>query len=244
MPVDKFGRTPSVGYEAPSGVSIRYVNSNFLRRDGTSTTTGPLNMNNNRISNVVDPMDGQDAANMSYVDDQTIDKLRKTGDVMSGKLDMGGKKIVNVEQPTDDNDVATKGYVDVRKPIIAIWAEERGQTTDGEYEWSFGNGSDGQDHRWLGYTMPVSGRIIKGSLTAVMAKPYISQTGRVVVNVVINGTERTEYSIIKDSDKWSDYVSFATPLELRAGDRVNFISRTTNPSVAGSVATALIELDI
>ena len=40
MPVDKFGRDNSIQSNISSGVSVRYVNNNFLRRDGTNNAVG------------------------------------------------------------------------------------------------------------------------------------------------------------------------------------------------------------
>ena len=61
MPVNKFGGMSIEFNRSDSEVSITYINNTFLRRDGTKSATGPLNMDTNRISNVVDPLDDQDA---------------------------------------------------------------------------------------------------------------------------------------------------------------------------------------
>ena len=47
-----------------------YVDSTFLKLDGTSAMTGALNMGTHKITNVVDPTSAQDAATMNYVDTQ------------------------------------------------------------------------------------------------------------------------------------------------------------------------------
>lgn len=100
MPVDKFGRDLSEGYVSDAGVSVRYINNNFLRKDGSGTATGPLDMGKNRISNVVDPIDEQDVATKHYVDRP-----------MQGAMNMGGNRIMSLGSPQRDDDAATRRFV-------------------------------------------------------------------------------------------------------------------------------------
>lgn len=67
MSVDKFGRPPQFRSDS-SGVSISYTNNNFLRRDGTNTATGSINMTGNTLTNVSNPVIDQDVATKNYVD--------------------------------------------------------------------------------------------------------------------------------------------------------------------------------
>ena len=59
-----------------------------------------------------------------------------------------------------------KNYVDSHKQVITVWTEERGTVNDGQYEWAFGNGSDGRNHAQCGYTMLAPGRTLRMGLTA------------------------------------------------------------------------------
>ena len=72
MPVDKFGRSSRDHYRTDSEVSRlkTYLNNTFLRTDGSKSASGTLNMDTNKISNVVDPLNDQDAATKHYVDAQ------------------------------------------------------------------------------------------------------------------------------------------------------------------------------
>ena len=107
MPVDKFGRDNSIQSNISSGVSVRYVNNNFLRRDGTNNAVGPLNMDSNRISNVVNPVADQDVATKSYVDGS----VGGTNNA-SGNLDMARNRIENLPfNPVDTNDAASAAFV-------------------------------------------------------------------------------------------------------------------------------------
>ena len=68
MSVDKFGRHSSSHIYTEPGVSVRYVNNNFLRRDGSNDVDGELNMNNNKITGLADPTNAQDVVTKHYVD--------------------------------------------------------------------------------------------------------------------------------------------------------------------------------
>ena len=161
-------------------------------------------------------------------------------------IDMSNHYISNTLDPADPQDVATKNYVDTRqmrasKSVIAVWAEESGTLREGEYEWSFGNGASGSAHRMIGYCIPVSGRIIMGSISALA---NITLSNNVRICIVINGIEQSNYAIIKAPNQWSGHVTYETPLELNAGDRINFVSKSTDNRVSCAIVSVLIELDL
>ena len=93
----------------------------FLKKDGQRSMTGDLNMDNNNIIRLKDPVNDADASTKGYTDRkidniQKIDTtlfIKKDGLVpMAADLDMGTHKIINVGQPTTDTDAASKGYID------------------------------------------------------------------------------------------------------------------------------------
>jgi len=90
------------------------INDEFLRRDGQNTPTANISLDNNRIINVLDPVDPQDVATKSYVDSSggSTDKVSRSGDTMTGALGMTANKIYDVLDPVDPQDAATKSYVD------------------------------------------------------------------------------------------------------------------------------------
>ena len=93
MPVDKFGRSGN-STVVTEGVSLSYINNNFLRRNGTNTATGSINMTGNTLTNVSNPVNAQDIATKHYVDmSGSYDKVSKSGDNMTGELLMGGNLI-------------------------------------------------------------------------------------------------------------------------------------------------------
>ena len=67
MPVDKFGRM-SDAKTRDTGVSLTYINNNYIRSDGNTPVSGSINMKGNTLYNVVDPVNLQDVATMEYVD--------------------------------------------------------------------------------------------------------------------------------------------------------------------------------
>ena len=128
------------------------------------------------------------------------------------------------------------------KLIITVWAEEKGPLSDDNYEFSFGNGSSGPEHAYGGYCMSAPGRIIQGSLTATESKIFFAE--EVNVNIVINGIEKSNHSIVKKSREICSCAVFADPIELNQCDVINFISRTANARITNAYVSILIELDL
>ena len=67
MPVDKFGRMSDTKTK-DTGVSLTYINNNYIRSDGGTPETGSINMNGNTLYNVSNPVNRQDPATKTYVD--------------------------------------------------------------------------------------------------------------------------------------------------------------------------------
>ena len=116
MPVDKFGRMSDTKTK-DTGVSLTYINNNYVRSDGETPLTGSLDMQGNTLYNVADPVNPQDVVTKVYVDNTKGSGVigRKTGNGVSIKenLDFLGKqKIKNLPDPVNDKDAVTKEYVD------------------------------------------------------------------------------------------------------------------------------------
>ena len=349
MPVDKFGRMSDTKTK-DTGVSLTYINNNYIRSDGTTPVSGSINMNGNTLYNVSDPVYPQDVATKEYADttnkafvlfegkslaigdlsmggrrlndvgmpienhqasnkfyvDTIVDTatagdkaLRKiqvgifssTGDIdMNGNsitglpnpidrdaaankndvdnggaitklpngaftavsdIDFNGFSLKNIPEPTDGKDAVNKAYVDDRtiqpatpipKLIITVWAEEKGPLGNGHYEFSFGNGSSGSEHAYGGYCMNAPGRIIRGSLTATESRIILSE--ELKINIVVNGKEQVNQSIVKKSGDICSCTIFRDPIELKQCDIINFISRTSNSKITNAYVSILIELDL
>ena len=116
MPVDKFGRMSDLKTK-DTGVSLTYINNNYVRSDGQTPLTGSLDMRGNTLYNVADPVNPQDVVTKVYVDNTKGSGVigRKVGDAVSIKenLDFLGKqRIKNLPDPVNDHDAVTKEYVD------------------------------------------------------------------------------------------------------------------------------------
>ena len=165
-------------------------------------------------------------------------------------IDFNGFSLKNIPDPIDGKDAVNKAYVDDKtfqraapvKPIITVWAEEKRLLGNGHYEFSFGSGSSGSEHAYGGYCMSAPGRIIRGSLTATEGRNILSE--EVKVNIVVNGKEQVNQSLVKKSGDICSCTIFCDPIELNQCDVINFISRTTNSKITNAYVSILIELDL
>ena len=101
------------------GVAGRIPDVNdFLKKDGSVSMTGNLNLGNKKIVSLATPTSNTDAATKKYVDDNAgspnlSNYLKKDGSVaMTGELNGGGNKIINIGKPLQNTDAATKDYAD------------------------------------------------------------------------------------------------------------------------------------
>ena len=220
-------------------------------QDGIFASTGDIDMNGNSITGLPNPIDRDAAANKNYVDNGgAITKLPNGAFTAVSDIDFDGFSLKNIPDPIDGKDAANKAYVDDKtvqpaapiKPIITVWAEEKGPLGDGHYEFSVGNGSSGNEHVYGGYCMSAPGRIIRGSLTATQSRIILSE--EIKVNIVVNRKEQVNHSIVKKSGDICSCSIFRDPVELKQCDVINFISRTTNSQITNAYVSILIELDL
>ena len=149
---------------------------------------------------------------------------------------MNNNKITGLADPTNAQDVVTKLYADSRKPVITIWAQEVGNLTARQFEWSFGGGNTPEK---MGYCMSTSGRILRGSLSSINNN---NRKGLALVNVVINGQVNSQL-ILKPNGAYSHTTVFNPPIAVSRDDIINF--RTHADATAdNSIASLLIELDL
>ena len=133
MPVDKFGRMSDTKTK-DTGVSLTYINNNYVRSDGETPLTGSLNMRGNTIYNVADPVNPQDVVTKVYVDNTKGSGVigRKTKDGVSIKENMdflGKQKIKNLPDPVNDHDAVTKKYVDEKDAVTKEYVDEKDAVT-------------------------------------------------------------------------------------------------------------------
>ena len=221
-------------------------------QDGIFASDGEIDMNGNSITGLPNPVDRDAAANKNYVDNGgAIVKNPDGSFTAASDINFIGYRLKNLSKPKDSRDAVNKAYVDKKlslpsligpKPIITVWAEEKGPLNNGHYEFSFGNGSSGPEHGYGGYCMTAPGRIIRGSLTATESNNIFA--GELIVNIIVNGKEHAQESIVKKSGELCSCTIFRDPIELKQYDIVNFISRTANNKVTNAYISILIELDL
>ena len=133
MPVDKFGRMSDLKTK-DTGVSLTYINNNYVRSDGETPLTGSLDMRGNTLYNVADPVNPQDVVTKVYVDNTKGSGVigRKIGDSVSIKENMdflGKQKIKNLPDPVNDHDAVTKKYVDEKDAVTKEYVDEKDAVT-------------------------------------------------------------------------------------------------------------------
>lgn len=95
---------------------MSYVVSNCLKIDGNNQMTGDLDMNEQNIKNMLDPVDEQDSVNNRYLESQLTDYVDRNGNQpLRNDLNMLGYKIINLKyfDPDDysDQDVVNIQYL-------------------------------------------------------------------------------------------------------------------------------------
>ena len=87
-----------------TGVSLTYINNNYIRSDGSTPVSGSIDMKGNTLYNVSDPVNPQDVTTKEYVD--TANKAFIFGDgryMATDDLSMGGRRLNNVGMPVENH---------------------------------------------------------------------------------------------------------------------------------------------
>ena len=112
MLVDKFGRMSDTKTK-DTGVSLTYINNNYIRSDGGTPVTGSININGNTLYNVSDPVNPQDVATKEYADTTNKAFVLYEGKYLAvGDLSMGGRRLNDVGMPIENHQASNKFYVD------------------------------------------------------------------------------------------------------------------------------------
>ena len=100
----------------------------------------------------------------------------------------------------------------------------------------FGNGNE--NNKQYGWPSPVDGNIIRASICACAGNRHASE---VIVGLVLIGVD---VKITKPANEWSNHTIFSNPITIKAGDRINFRSKTSNSSVTHAMVSLLIKIDM
>ena len=129
MPVDKFGRM-SDAKTRDTGVSLNYINNNYIRSDSGTPVSGSIDMRDNTLYNVSNPVNPQDVATKEYADkvggvETAIVKMRNGTYGAIGNIDMRGYTLTNVLNPADAQDVVMKEYADKMVNNVEKYVDEK-----------------------------------------------------------------------------------------------------------------------
>ena len=109
-----------------SSAATKQELANYLKKDGTDTMKGSLDMANNRIFHLPNPTGTQQPTPFGFTEARY---LQVTGtNKMLGNLNMDSKGIINLKTPTSNTDAATKKYVDdnTGAPDLSDYLEKDG----------------------------------------------------------------------------------------------------------------------
>ena len=226
------------------------------------TPDNHFHLQNKRLTNISAPMNDHDAVTKKFVADLLKTKAATTSvnnelakktnssalkdyalitdlgtlaiefnDALKSKVDYN-----DLETKTQDNNLAAN--TQKTNPFITVYAEENGPLIKSSLQWSFGNGCE--RNKQCGWPSPVDGKIVRGSICVCAGNHKASE---VIVGLVLNGTDK-DLKIVKPVDEWSKMTIFSDPITIRAGDRINFRSKTSNSSVTHAMVNLLIEIDL
>ncbi len=234
MTIDKFVRTSgSTTTTSTAGVTKTYVHETFLE---DNPLENDIDFQNTfTCVNVKDPVNDQDVATKSYVDNTGSSNPTSDIDFQNTYT------CINVKDPVNDQDVATKSYVDSTgssKAYITVTAERNGALTAGAADFSFGSGTR---NNLVGHTMIYTGRILGAGISMYPSYTYAT------VGITVNGDIQSNYLFSKvgtPSFYKGQTTEFSTPLELGLNDSINFRTITATVGITECVVNLLIELDM
>ena len=154
----------------------------FIKENGHYRATAPLDIDNQKMENIPDPVDEKDAANKKYIDG-IIEALtlkqglvRENGgfNLVDSYINMNFNPVRNVAYPHHNEDAVPRSFLDVKikeveekidnkKNLIVATASYHGSLIKDTYQFSFG-GISLQQYKteiFNGFLMPHSGYIKK-----------------------------------------------------------------------------------
>ena len=128
MSIDVFGESSTAVYT--SGIQLYDVENYFLRKDGYNSATNDIDIGTNKIINVADPTNSQDAATKNYVDNSS-QKSTYLGIDANSSFSSLGLKLQNL--PTGLSDASTIfSYSDGPGILRRLWIAVNGTYANGK----------------------------------------------------------------------------------------------------------------
>lgn len=184
-------------------------------------------------------LDKSESAKLNSIEKQLNGLVAVTSTILN-KPDSDTRKLNALEKHVDGLIAVTSTILNKpKKDIITIWAEERDPLRD-VLGWAFGNSAN---NKYSGYPMTIAGRILRMSISSIKTGSGGDGLDTITVHPVINGITQKE-SITKIKDVRSAYIVFANPIEVMAGNVINFVTTSARPLDAISVVAIIVELDL
>ena len=163
----------------------------FIKENGHYRATAPLDIDNQKVENIPDPVDEKDAANKKYIDEIVENLTLKQGllrenggfNLVDSYINMNFNNIRNLGNPKSNTDAVPRLFVDnvVKEleekmgklpQLIAVHSRYCGPLEEGDYPFKFGGNSLENCEEIIeknvkfkglmsGFVMPHSGRIKK-----------------------------------------------------------------------------------
>lgn len=94
------------------GFSDDLNNQLYLSTEGTNSMNSNLNMSNNNLINLANPVNNTDGVNLQYVNTLGSSYVLKASPIVSANFNMNNNKIINVDTGTNLNDAINKNQFD------------------------------------------------------------------------------------------------------------------------------------
>ena len=132
----------------------------FIKENGHYRATAPLDIDNQKMENVPDPVDDKDAVNKKYIDGVVEALTLKQGlvrenggfNLVDSYINMNFNRVRNIPYPHHNEDAVPRSFlenmikgveekINKRKQLIAVHARYCGPLKKGEYQFKFGGGN-------------------------------------------------------------------------------------------------------
>ena len=155
----------------------------FIKENGHYRATAPLDIDNQKMENLPDPVDEKDAVNKKYIDETFKELTLKQGlirenggfNLVDSYINMNFNNIRNVGLPQHSEDAVPRSFmedmikaveekIDKRKHLITANANYHGDLIAGDYQFTWGGQSMTSYKKhdvFNGFLVPSSGKIKK-----------------------------------------------------------------------------------
>ena len=156
MPVDKFGRMSDTKTR-DTGVSLTYINNNYVPNDGSTPVTGSIDMKGNTLTNVSDPVNPQDVVTKQYTDYIKSILHKNIASLTQLYITLDRIQEENKEKFNKTQEEIYK-KINEKSNLIMVNASYKGRLNFGDYQFSFLGNIINKDKN-IGFLMPYPGRI-------------------------------------------------------------------------------------